>query len=743
MAACEQIAPPCRLGCDAFTVFPSSCDRPHGGTRGVCWALSDSARQLAIGNTQQNFYLLGNSVTRHYAFALKALLERGSNHSVTDGMTAFSPEDRSAEKAQCRGVLGDSSCVLPVHRKGASMVTNVSFLWKNTIGVDASTDDPRDVCTGWTRTADCVSFLFRHATRSDVLIVGSLLTDLKRFYALGGETMKSDLPTWAPLVTAGSRAANSAAVVRMLTDAFPGRILWHSYAVVNMDPKRWARGHPDWDVNTCFAPIDDRVRCVCDGSPTGRTHFINLRPLQQHYMDKYLDIIHHPGDLSKAIVFAMLAIAHSLNGQSARERSHVCRTHREHSDGNSTSNSNLLPAAKVPSGLDEAIVPTPSPPLYAAGGAWMAEYAALHARGKRAWRHTQNRNGAVDHSHDDSRYVIFIAREGATYGILAGRKNQTGMHSGGLADRTTGLITTFCLALLTRSVFLIDWPGLTGVYDEPQVKWACEGCADTALKMGAHDFFFPIYSTGWKLGKATRERLALRMIDNLTAHFSSAKMTVIRDSCGALNWLFSDRTRAAVLQSLGLSLSNAFRLLHNYLFAPTSAVIDAFRPEFAALEAVVAPRLNVLLQIRLGDAVLPGQSVEQKAIRLEDFAAHFACARTLGGPGATLFLMSDSLPLKELTLANRGRLGFHDIVTHVTRDHAPTLYVNYSQSALLGVVGEYTLASRCTRHAISSRSGLGLQAFFLSRNVTADNVRMLPDCSAVSVAALAESWSKV
>lgn len=162
------------------------------------------------------YYLIGNSVTRHYAFALHALV---FEHSVV--LT-----DRQTEKSRCQGILGTSSC---------SIGDNVKFFWKNTLSDTIASDDVlRDACAKHAHTHNCLNEIFRGASINDVLIVGSLLSNNSYATSRGYNS-------WLPFHESGpqfadaAEHADAAVVFQMLVDTFPGRIIWHSYPFLRLE----------------------------------------------------------------------------------------------------------------------------------------------------------------------------------------------------------------------------------------------------------------------------------------------------------------------------------------------------------------------------------------------------------------------------------------------------------------------------------------------------------------------------
>ena len=143
------------------------------------------------------------------------------------------------------------------------------------------------------------------------------------------------------------------------------------------------------------------------------------------------------------------------------------------------------------------------------------------------------------------------------------------------------------------------------------------------------------------------------------------------------------------------------------------------------------------MQLRIGDKYI-GTQVRDVPHGLDRLHDYVACARTLR-PAAKILFMSDVAALKDEA---RKRYG-DALITHTSHAHAPTLYHMYSHSALKGIAAELQLARRCDAFVISRDSGIGLQATFLARNVSAANVRRMPGCKKPALEELARSWSKI
>ena len=316
--------------------------------------------------------------------------------------------------------------------------------------------------------------------------------------------------------------------------------------------------------------------------------------------------------------------------------------------------------------------------------AWEA-YAGMHARELRAGASVGSGSRPC---------LIFMARDNVVDGRL----------SGGFADRMTGLISSFAVAILANATFLIDWPDLARLFASPLgLQWHCPGCADDALRLPrTAKLHFPFQSRNVSVPSV------------IAAVRFRARVTVIREARGQLHKLVGHHVYAQQLAALGLTRSSAFRELHAALFAPTPFLIDRFEPELRALRST---QPSVALQMRLGDL-----QIKNSAVSLKDYEASFACARALA-PGAIIYLMSDSQSLKEQATAVYGST----VVAHMDRKEAPSLYHNYSVGALTGVAGDQLIARQCDYHVVSERSGLGLQAFFLSDRVDPARLRLIVD----------------
>jgi len=199
----------------------------------------------------------------------------------------------------CQGVLGTSSCAIG---------STVRFFWKNVLGMGTAHDDlARDACSGFMSTRDCFATIFNGAGKRDVLIVGSILSN-SSYSATNGFNSWLPLAMSAPQFVDTAEHANTNDMFDLLLAAFPGQILWHSYPVLRMELDTEKSPF----LNHCLGQINQLVSCsidrfvAADTSRRSRLTFVNLQPLQRAMIQTYVDLIHHPGELSMRIVKAML-----------------------------------------------------------------------------------------------------------------------------------------------------------------------------------------------------------------------------------------------------------------------------------------------------------------------------------------------------------------------------------------------------------------------------------------------------
>ena len=383
-------------------------------------------------------------------------------------------------------------------------------------------------------------------------------------------------------------------------------------------------------------------------------------------------------------------------------------------------------------------------PASSARPLWEA-YLRMHQQEQAGWRLQSLANSAVVRSSEAtgaSRQpcLIFLVREVTSWSVLQSANNRL---SGGFADRTTGLISAFALALLANATFLVDWPDLGKLFSSPLgLEWNCPGCGDVALRRsGAQSLVFP-----FQAGADPEQVLASVAVPS--------RVTVLRGAQGILHRLVDSRVLGPRMAALGLTLSSAFRELHAALFAPKLALLSRYQP---LLRAVQGAPSSVLLQIRVGDRNVMGRetalvrsmragmktgatperesssnettSLRRDAVKIEDYAYYFACARAFA-KDALIFLMTDSPMIRTRASKAFGRSVL--VPTAEPKASTPVGHFAYSQDSLASVVIEVMVARHCDFHIITEKSGLGIQAFFLSDRVDPRRLRLIPGCTSIA-----------
>ena len=264
-----------------------------------------------------HFTFMGNSVTRHYAFALRDILESGNDARL----------NRTEEKGECRGEVGTSSCFLPFTVDGRQQNGLVKFFWKNYIGPLPSYDDhARDVC-GMKLTEPCLRELFAEAKDTDILVLGSTPCNTTHFQLIGGNSLAA-FRTAGPQHADASIHADHAEIIRMLLRVWPGLIVWHSFPHLRMSLDTSGHVAADWDLNQCYSAIDARLRCATRLF-TDRVRFLDLRGVQRLRESEYADFIHHPGALSEvavAMLFRLLMLEPSPAASQVRAPKSAARS---------------------------------------------------------------------------------------------------------------------------------------------------------------------------------------------------------------------------------------------------------------------------------------------------------------------------------------------------------------------------------------------------------------------------------
>ena len=150
------------------------------------------------------------------------------------------------------------------------------------------------------------------------------------------------------------------------------------------------------------------------------------------------------------------------------------------------------------------------------------------------------------------------------------------------------------------------------------------------------------------------------------------------------------------MNTMGLHMNNTYSALFAYMFAPSAAMRRQFHEQYQRVSRFAAG--CALIQIRAGDVIIHGErdlSSAQIDTALEEYTA---CARSMGGDGIGMYLMTDSYRIKEAAMQQLGGR-----MTTYT-ENASHFEDGYPDSTLLTVAGEVWVASRCV---VTKGSGLG------------------------------------
>ena len=262
-----------------------------------------SPKPLNLSNLiRRNYWLLGNSVTRHYSFSIRDILQGTENDVMVN---------RTEEKSACKGILGTKSCVLSVIANGPAHGTSrIKFGWKNYFGEELAWDDTsRDICFSikTENMIECLKKFFMGAQRNDVLFVGSLSLNVSQFTSRGGHPSWDSWALSAPLFAESALTGNHTAHIALLLAAFPGAVIWTSYPHVVMN--NHVGPPPPGDLNLCFQNVNKYIQSACELHD--RALFLDFSKVQSARESEYTDFIHHPGKLSHDITQYMLS---SLSG---------------------------------------------------------------------------------------------------------------------------------------------------------------------------------------------------------------------------------------------------------------------------------------------------------------------------------------------------------------------------------------------------------------------------------------------
>ncbi|KAI8097757.1 uncharacterized protein BX664DRAFT_276667 [Halteromyces radiatus] len=226
---------------------------------------------------------------------------------------------------------------------------------------------------------------------------------------------------------------------------------------------------------------------------------------------------------------------------------------------------------------------------------------------------------------------------------------------GGLADRMSGMVSTFFYALMTNRGYLMNWQegdptSLESVFEKPSIDWSFDP-AEMKKLYDTNDLGYESVNTlnfNWE-----KIRAAI-FPDGPSQDFQqlwSAPYVEVKSNRGYIIRTFDYSTRyGAQLEEMGLTKGNSFRCILDYLFRPTLGsrrFINAYKQLFQ-MESV----LSIGIQIRTDDQAMAHP--EDDTNNFETWDYFLTCANRLRDAKrqphhqrVVYFLLTDSNRLRQ------------------------------------------------------------------------------------------------
>ena len=348
-------------------------------------------------------------------------------------------------------------------------------------------------------------------------------------------------------------------------------------------------------------------------------------------------------------------------------------------------------------------------------GTWQADYIALHR---------SILDGTLP-----PRYLVSVAVEA------------------GLADRLTGTLTEFFLALFTRRAFQIvtysTLPRFEAAFLAPHINWSRPTDPDKLIDnvkltyrgirgyTGNRSYdssvntslYWPIYLINNDLDNVFFRSSNLSQYpagqENVTTLF-------VASNRGRIVQLFDNPYHRSQLFRMGLRPETAVRCAFDFLFSPTDSLLNAMDREFKILESSDALKISV--NIRVGDATFDPEY--DSTVTLEPYLPYFDCAREIEtfalvpNQKVVWYVTSDSLRLRQLV---KQRYGAKVLTEENLRymhgdcgDSKAKRYGNCTPSAsdfsIRMAAGQILAMSMCDYHVTSLISGFGRLSAALSHH---------------------------
>jgi hypothetical protein len=337
-------------------------------------------------------------------------------------------------------------------------------------------------------------------------------------------------------------------------------------------------------------------------------------------------------------------------------------------------------------------------------------------------RHRAILNGSLP-----PRYLVSVAEEG------------------GLADRLTGTLTEFFLALFTNRAFQIitygTLPRFEAAFLAPHINWSRPTDNDTLISNLKYTYrgqrgytgdrsygpnvdtklYWPVYLIN--NGKANEFFLSTNISEYPVDH-NNVTTLFVASNYGRIVRLFDNPYHRSQLFRMGLRPETAVKCAFNFLFSPSDGLRAAMSREFSILKSVDALKISV--NIRVGDSVFDPNY--DASTTLLPFEPYFFCASAiesfarLPNQRVIWYVTSDSLRLRQLAKQKYGeKVLTEENLRYVHGDCGHTHAKRYGnctkQSQDFSIqmsAGQLYAMSMCDYHVVSLMSGFGRFGTILS-----------------------------
>jgi len=289
----------------------------------------------------------------------------------------------------------------------------------------------------------------------------------------------------------------------------------------------------------------------------------------------------------------------------------------------------------------------------------------------------------------DFKIMTFVCRAG----VWDGKPNR------GLSDHTGALLGLLLFSMMEQIVFYVDCPFLRDVWTQPNIQWYQNL---THIHHNHVDIDWVEYHV--------KEKGELIDIDALYKRVKQHNITTIRSNRGLILKLWDRGIEIRRFFSrFGLTLDNAFQMLHDFLFQPTEEVLDIV----STFPKPRSTRKMVLLQMRTGDACMTKNPECRE--RARKYSRTFVkCAMALEKriqDKMAWYIMSDNVHVKRHIMETYRRQ--RQIIMpmfSVTNNSVEYTRDNF----VVNLVAEITFGRQSDYFIVSNHSGIGRQVAFRS-----------------------------